>query len=436
MSEKNKRNMHPKWSYSTNIYEVNLRQYTLEGTFEAFGKHLPRLKDMGVKTLWFMPIYPISEKGRLGQLGSYYAVQNYTETNPEFGTLQDFKKLVKEAHEMGFKVILDFVANHTGNDHDWTASHPEYYTYDDQNELRHPHGWSDVAELNYDVPELRVSMIDTLKFWIKECDIDGYRCDMAHLVPLDFWIQAKKKLSRYKSNFLWLAECEEPEYHEVFDATYTWRWMHASEEFYHHKMNLQSLLTVLYKSVTEFPADGFRMYFTSNHDENSWNGTEYEKYGDAAALFAVFSCTWNGIPMVYSGQELPNTKRLKFFEKDPIEWQERIELHDFYKTLLTLHSTSKALRAGDISVLTEIISHPEDHKVFSYLRKHEKAQVLVVLNCSDQESNFIVKNISGTFRNVFGGDDIVFKDNNSVYLKPWGYLVFERISMLSDNSSK
>jgi glycosidase len=140
--------------------------------------------------------------------------------------------------------------------------------------------------------------------------------------------------------------------------------------------------------------------------------------------------------MVYSGQELPNTKRLKFFEKDPIEWQERIELHDFYKTLLTLHSTSKALRAGDISVLTEIISHPEDHKVFSYLRKHEKAQVLVVLNCSDQESNFIVKNISGTFRNVFGGDDIVFKDNNSVYLKPWGYLVFERISMLSDNSSK
>ena len=431
MSEKNKRSMHPKWSYSTNIYEVNLRQYTLEGTFEAFGKHLPRLKDMGVKTLWFMPIYPISEKGRLGQLGSYYAVQNYTETNPEFGTLQDFKKLVKDAHEMGFKVILDFVANHTGNDHVWTTTHPEYYTYDDQKELLHPHGWSDVAALNYAVPELRISMIDTLKFWIKECDIDGYRCDMAHLVPLDFWIQAKKKLSRYKDNFFWLAECEEPEYHQVFDATYTWRWMHASEEFYHHRMNLQSLLTVLYKSVTEFPADGFRMYFTSNHDENSWNGTEYEKYGDAAGLFAVFSCTWNGIPMIYSGQELPNMKRLKFFEKDPIEWQERIELHDFYKTLLTLHSTNKALRAGDISVLTEIISHPEDHKVFSYLRKHEKAQVLVILNCSDQESNFIVKNITGTFRNVFGGDDIVFKDNNSVYLKPWGYLVFERISMLS-----
>ena len=431
MSDKNKNSRHPKWSYSTNVYEVNLRQYTLEGTFEAFSKHLPRLKDMGIKTLWFMPIYPISQKGRLGDLGSYYAIQNYRETNSEFGTLDDFKKLVKDAHEMGFKVILDFVANHTGNDHEWTKTHPEYYVYDDQNELHHPHGWSDVAKLNYDVPELRLSMIDVLKFWVKECNIDGFRCDMAHLVPLDFWMQAKKKLSSTKRNLFWLAECEEPEYHKVFDATYTWRWMHASEEFYHHKMNLQSLLTVLYKSITEFPGDALRMYFTSNHDENSWNGTEYEKYGEAAGLFAVFSCTWNGIPMIYSGQELPNKKRLKFFEKDPIEWQEKFQLHDFYKTLLTLHSTNNALRGGDISVLTEIISHPEDHQVFSYLRKHEKAQVLVVLNCSDQETNFMVKNITGNFRNVFGGDDIVFKDNNFVFLKPFGYLVFERVSMLS-----
>jgi len=431
MSEKNKNFDHPKWSYSTNVYEVNLRQYTLEGTFKAFEKHLARLKDMGVKTLWFMPIYPISEKGRLGGLGSYYAIQNYTETNPEFGTLEDFRKLVKQAHEMGFKVILDFVANHTGNDHVWTSNHPEYYNYEENNELKHPHGWSDVTELNYENQDLRVSMIDSMKFWIKECDIDGFRCDMAHLVPLDFWAQAKKKLARYKSNLFWLAECEVPEYHKVFDATYTWRWMHATEEFYHHKMNLQSMLTVLYKSMTEFPATALRMYFTSNHDENSWNGTEYEKYGDAAKLFAVFSCTWNGIPMIYSGQELPNKKRLKFFEKDPIMWEENIDLHQFYKTLLTLHSSNRCLRAGDISVLTEIISHPDDHKVFSYLRKHEKAEVLVILNCSKQPTEFIVNNVRGIFRNVFGGDDIHFTKNNSVHLQAWGFLVFERISMYS-----
>lgn len=431
MSNKQKNNVHPKWSYSTNIYEVNLRQYTLEGTFEAFSQSLPRLKDMGVKTLWFMPITPISKKDRLGELGSYYAVQNYTDTNPEFGTLEDFKKLVTKAHDMGFKIILDFVADHTGNDHAWITEHPEFYNYEENNELLHPHGWSDVSKLNFDVPELREYVIDAMKFWVKEYDIDGFRCDMAHLVPLDFWEQAKKKLSKYKDNLFWLGECEVPAYHKVFDATYTWRWMHASEEFYHNRMNLQSLITVLYKSVTEFPCNAFRTYFTSNHDENSWNGTEFEKYGDAAQLFAVFSATWNGIPMIYSGQELPNKKRLRFFEKDVIEWQDKFELHDFYKTLLTLHSTNKSLRAGDTEVFTQIISHPDDHQVFSYLRKHETDEVLVILNCCGEGMNFQVKNVKGVFRNVFGGDDINFDSNGNVYINAWGYLVFEKIDMLS-----
>ncbi len=431
MPDKHVNHTHPKWSYSNNLYEVNLRQYTLEGTFEAFSKSLPRLKDMGVKVLWFMPITPISKKDRLGELGSYYAVQNYTETNPEFGSIDDFKKLVKESHELGFRVILDFVADHTGNDHAWIIEHPEFYYYEDNNELHHPHGWNDVSKLNFDVPELREHVIDAMKFWVKECDIDGYRCDMAHLVPLDFWIQAKRKLAKCKEHLFWLGECEEPEYHKVFDATYTWRWMHASEEFYHQRMNLQSLLTVLYKSVTEFPCNALRAYFTSNHDENSWNGTEYEKYGDAAQLFAVFSCTWNGIPLIYSGQELPNKKRLKFFEKDTIEWQERFELHNFYKTLLTLHSTNRSLRAGDSEVLTQIISHPDDHQIFSYLRKHEEDEVLVILNCCPDGMNFQVLNVKGVFRNVFGGDDINFSVNDHVYLNAWGYLVFERVRMLS-----
>ena len=253
---------------------------------------------------------------------------------------------------------------------------------------------------------------------------------MAHLVPLDFWTEAKKKVAKVKDDLFWLAECEDPQYHKVFDATYTWEWMHASQEFYHHQMGLQSLLTILYKSVTEFPCNAIRTYFTSNHDENSWNGTEYEKYGDAAKLFAVFSCTWNGIPMIYSGQEMPNKKRLKFFEKDVIEWQEKFQLHDFYKTLLTLHSSNPALRAGDGNVLTQIISHPDDHQVFSYLRKHDENQVLVVLNCSPGAMNFNIKGVKGIFRNVFGGEDINLDINKDVYLHPWGYLVFEKIRML------
>ena len=429
MSKKKKDNVHSSWSYNTNIYEVNTRQYTPEGTFAAFAKNLPRLRDMGVETLWFMPITPISEKDRLGSLGSYYAIQDYKAINPEFGTLDDFKNLVDEAHNLGFKIIIDFVADHTGNDHPWLKEHPEFFVRDQNNNVIHPHGWSDVSQLNYDVPEVWTYMIDVLKFWVKECDLDGFRCDMAHLVRLDFWIEAKKKLSKVKDNLFWLGECEVPAYHQVFDATYTWRWMHASQEFYQHKMNLQSLLTVLYKSVTEFPCTAMRVYFTSNHDENSWNGTEYEKYGDATQLLAVFSCTWNGIPMIYSGQELPNKKRLKFFDKDQIDWDGHFELQQFYKILLTLKSNNKALRAGDPNVSTQIVSHPDDHRVFAYLRKHKKGQVLTILNFCSEGLDFEVINVDGVYRNVFGGDDINFKATPNVYLNAWGYLVFERIDI-------
>jgi len=431
MSKKKSKKKHPAWSYSANIYEVNVRQYTMEGTFNAFSKHLPRLKDMGVQVLWFMPVLPISEKGRLGTLGSYYAAKNYEEINTEFGTADDFKSLIKEAHDMGFKVLMDFVANHAGNDHAWIQEHPDFFVKEENGDFFHPHGWSDVSQINYEVPEVWKDMTKVLKFWIKEYDVDGFRCDMAHLVPLEFWKYAKKKTSKLKDDLFWLGECQVPEYHEVFDATYTWKWMHASEQFCHHQMNLHSLLTVLYKSMTEFPCTAMRVYFTSNHDENSWNGTEYEKYGDAAKLMAVFSCTWDGIPLIYSGQELPNKKRLKFFEKDQIDWTGKFQLHDFYKTLLTLKATNKALRAGDPEVLTQIISHPEDERVFAYLRKYKSSQVFVILNFSDQGLNFQVKNVQGLFRNLFWNDDVDFEQKPLVWLHPWDYLVFEKIPMLS-----
>jgi glycosidase len=434
MAGKKINHSHPKWSYSTNIYEVNVRQYTPEGTFNAFSKHLPRLKDMGVQVLWFMPITPISENGRLGTLGSYYAAKDYEKINPEFGTKEDFKSLVKEAHEMGFKIILDFVADHTGNDHPWVAEHPEYFIQDENKEIVHPHGWSDVSQLNYEVPNVWKKMTDVLKYWITEYDVDGFRCDMAHLVPLDFWAHAKKKTAKLKDDLFWLGECEVPEYHKVFDATYTWKWMHASEDFYHKKISLQSMLTILYRSNIEFPCDAQRVYFTSNHDENSWNGTTAEKYGNALKLFAVFSCTWNGIPLIYSGEELPNFKRLKFFEKDQIDWNPNVELHTFYKTLLTLKSNNKSLRAGDPDVINKLISHPDDPHIFAYLREYKSSQVFVILNCSDDNLNFIVKNVFGVFRNVFGGEDVNFDTNNTVYLNAWGYLVFERVQMLSKDS--
>lgn len=418
--------MHPKWSSQANVYEVNLRQYSEEGTINAFLKSLPRLHDMGIKVLWFMPLTSVGKEGRKGTLGSYYAISNYREVNPEFGTLDDFKKLVEAAHELDMKVIVDMVFNHTANDHHWVKDHPDYYNYHPDGCIIHPHGWDDTSELNFENKDLWQSLLEVLKFWLKECHIDGYRCDMAHLVPLEFWLWAREKMMKEKEDLFWLAECEESLYHLAFDATYTWRWMHASEEFIQGRMSLVHLAMVLYRSVTEFPCSALRLYFTTNHDENSWNGTEYEKYGDAAALFAVFTCTWNAIPLIYSGQELPNRKRLKFFEKDPIEWTENIALHDFYKTLLTLKSNNPALCSGDPRVFTRILSHPDDEHVFAFSRKNGIYEVIVILNCCSWHHDFEISETSGAFRNVFGGDDIHMETTYNVHLLPWGYLVYER----------
>lgn len=420
---------HPDWSFNSNIYEVNVRQYTAEGTFAAFAEHLPRLRDMGIEILWFMPTTPISLKDRKGTLGSYYAVQNYIQTNPEFGSVADFRELVEKAHRLGCKVIIDWVANHTGNDNIWMERHPDFFCYDDHTkQIIHPHGWEDVSKLNFDNNAMQEAMIEAMKFWIMQTDIDGYRCDMAHLVQLDFWRKAKAELAKVKPGLFWLAECEEPDYHQVFDATYTWQWMHKSEEFMKNNGSPEMLFDVLRHYDQSFPRDAFRVFFTSNHDENSWNGTEYEKYGRAAKLFAVFSCTWNGLPMIYSGQELPNRKRLKFFEKDQIEWSADFELHDFYKILLQLRKNNDALHAGDTSVITWKIATGHDDKIFAFSRSRGNANgILVILNFSPEAVNADLKNINGEYKNVFTDENLVAVTELNVRVEPWGYYVFEKI---------
>ncbi|MEP6514207.1 MAG: alpha-amylase family glycosyl hydrolase, partial [Parafilimonas sp.] len=275
------------WSKDANIYEVNVRQYTKEGTFAAFAKCLPRLKDMGVEILWLMPVTPISVEKRQGTLGSYYSCSDYLSVNPEFGTLDDFKNLVKQVHELNMKIIIDWVANHTGWDHVWVMEHADWYIKNEEGNFTEENNWIDVIDLNYENNDMRAAMIDAMKFWIENCDIDGFRCDMAHLVPLDFWRDARKQCDKIKSLF-WLAESDVELYHEVFDVTYAWHWMHTTENMMTGKATLQDVKDVLLK----MPSGIKKLYFTSNHDENSWNGTEYEKYGDAAYTMAVFACTW------------------------------------------------------------------------------------------------------------------------------------------------
>ncbi|MFT3702403.1 MAG: alpha-amylase family glycosyl hydrolase [Agriterribacter sp.] len=416
------------WRYNTNVYEVNLRQYTNEGTFNAFLENLPRLKAMGVKTLWFMPITPIAKERMKGTMGSYYACSDYTAINPEFGTLEDFKNLVKKAHEYGFKVIIDWVANHTGWDHVWTKTHPEYYEKESNGAFKAASGMDDIIELDFYNPALVTAMIEAMQYWVKECDIDGFRCDLAAWVELHFWKSARPALDKLKPLF-WLGEfdaIDNPDYMEVFDAAYAWQWMHKTEAFYKNERNMNALVELLLKYNAVYPDGTTGLYFTSNHDENSWNGTEYDKYGDMALALAVFSFTWNGIPLIYSGQELPNNKRLQFFDKDVIEWNGKYQMEDFYKKLLELHSKNTALVAGNSQSKTILLTIETDKNILAYIRKNGSSSVLVLLNLSPYPSRFSINdnNLSAAFTELFTAETRNLDTDKQFELNEWGYKVY------------
>lgn len=417
-----------KWVASTNIYEVNIRQYTPESSFNAFARSLPRLKDMGVEALWLMPIHPIGILNRKGTLGSYYSIADFKAVNPEFGTDTDFKNLVKLTHDLGMKVILDWVANHAAWDNVWTRSNPEYFVRDEDGNFKAPYDWTDVIQIDHSNAGEQDAMIDAMQYWVTEFDIDGFRADLAHLTPLSFWKKARTAIEPLKPDLFWLAESEEVNYHEVFDATFTWEWMHTTENYYKGKAGFSNLYDVLTKYDASFPGQAHRLYFTSNHDENTWNGTGIEKYGDMLKCLTVFNCTWNGIPLIYSGEEIPDTKRLQFFEKDTIKWTGEYQFHDFYKTLLTLRKNNPALRSGDPAVATFHILTEGGKNVMAYLRKNDLCEVLVFLNLSKEAVSFIIKDllINNEYRNVFAGPVHNFNTGSFVKMQAWEYLVFER----------
>ena len=415
------------WAHRANIYEVNVRQYTKEGTLASFAAHLPRLADMGVTVLWFMPITPIASKGRLGSLGSYYACCDYKAINEEFGTEGDFIAVVHAAHALGMKVMIDWVANHTGQDHVWTTSNPNFYMQDTQGNFTERNGWTDVIDLNYNNRDMRTVMIAAMRYWVDTFGIDGFRCDMAHLVPLDFWVAARQALDTIKPLY-WLAECEDPLYFEAFDTTYAWAFMHASSSINRHEPNLTPVMEQLEWYASQ-GSNTQKLFFTSNHDENSWNGTEYEKYGVTAKAWAVFTATWGGLPLVYSGQEIPNHKRLSFFEKDELEWSLQTKqgtLHDFYKVLFSLRTQNDAVALGQ----TQMLQTPYPHSIIGFIKKHQNNIVLVLLNIS--EHNRLAFEIShplllGTFEQIFSGLQFSFSGNEKFELQAGEYLVYQLI---------
>ena len=369
----------PSFLANSNIYEVNVRQYTAEGTFKAFENHLPRLKDMGVEILWMMPIHPIGLIKRKGTLGSYYSIQNHKGINPEFGSEDDFRDLIMKVHWLGMKIIIDWVANHTSWDNVWTDTNPDFFARDSNGEFVSPYDWSDVIQIDHTNAGEQTAMIDAMKYWITEFNIDGFRADLAHLTPLPFWLKARLQLSAFKKDLIWLAETEEINYHEAFDISYTWKWMHITEEFAKGKKTLAECILVLHEYKRDFENKDLRMFYTSNHDENTWNGTEYDKYGSFAKAWAVFSMLYFSVPLIYTGQEIPNLRRLQFFEKDHLQWAENSELHEFYKTLLSLRKTNKvfkSLKIEDISIDESLIAK----NILLMSLKNEDAVVICILN--------------------------------------------------------
>ena len=418
--------IHPEWSRNSVIYEVNIRQYTPEGTFKAFEQHLPRLKELGVDILWLMPIHPIGEKNRKGSLGSYYSVRDYLGINPEFGTMDDFKSLVQKAHSLEMKVIIDWVTNHTSWDNNLVTEHPDWYIRDSAGNLVTPvRDWTDVVDLDFSKEGLREYMKNAMIYWIKEADVDGFRCDVADMVPIDFWNRSVQEVNKLKPVFM-LAEAEKPEMHDsAFNATYSWNLFKLMRAIARGDKTSLSVDSLLYSEDTLYPADAYRMRFTTNHDENCWAGTEYELFGPAAQTFAVLTFTIPGIPMIYSGQESASGKRLRFFDKDTIVWG-NYDLHVFYSTLINLKKENKALWNGSAGGSLTRLETNRNKDVYAFIREKDKNKVIVILNLTPglQSLDIHDHKIIGNYTNLFTREKIRFEDEAIFRLKPWEYLVF------------
>ena len=418
---------HPDWSVAANIYEVNLRQFTKEGTLKAFIRHMPRLRNMGVDILWFMPIQPIGKKNRKGTMGSYYSVRDYEEVDHDYGYIDEFQKVVELAHQLGMYVILDWVADHTAWDHPWVTSHPEWYAKDENGNMIAPHGWSDVVQLDYDNQDMRRAMMEAMKYWIVEADIDGFRCDVADMVPLDFWENTRKYLEKTKPLFM-LAEAEDNALLiNAFDMDFGWTLHHITNAVAKGDSSVNALEDYFNRYNAHFPEGAYIMNFTSNHDENSWNGTVRERYGEGYKTFAVLMATVPGMPLIYGGQEAGLNKRLEFFEKDVIDWK-NYPLQDFYRTLLNTKKRNQALWNGNLGGELVRVKTDHDDAVFAFTRKKYESAVFVILNLTGETQNITLKgkDYTGKYTNIFNNEKVTFIEDHQLQLKPWDYRVYEK----------
>ena len=420
----------PDWVKNATIYELNIRQFSQEGTFKAIEKQLPRLKKMGINIIWLMPVQPIGVVNRKGSLGSYYSVKDYLKVNPEFGTDEDFRSLVKAIHSQGMYVILDWVANHSSWDNPLATQHPEWYTKSREGRFQ-PTPWrdyDDIIDFDYSQPGLRKYMTEALKFWVKEYDIDGYRCDVASFVPIDFWENARKELDAIKPVFM-LAEAEDKELHRrAFDATYNWTLWNILHQIAINNKSVKTLgEAYIAEHVSIFPKEGIRMNFIDNHDKNSWEGNQYSNFGPALKAATVFTTMMDGMPMVYNGQEAGLNRSLLFFEKDPIVWKKH-ENEALYTTLFALKHKNQALWNGNRGGEMVRIMNDKMDQIISFVREKNGDKVITFINLSMEkvQVNFDTSYDSGNYTNLFTGKPQRISEKMTITMEPWEYLVLHQ----------
>ncbi|MCJ8153011.1 alpha-amylase family glycosyl hydrolase [Chryseobacterium sp. SSA4.19] len=417
----------PEWVKNATIYELNIRQFSEEGSFKAIEKQLPRLKKMGIDIIWLMPVHPIGEIHRKGTLGSYYSVKDYYSVSSEFGTEEDFRHLVSAIHQQDMYVILDWVANHTSWDNEMVIKHPEWYRKSRKDTFQSTRwrDYDDIIELDYRHPELREYMTEALKFWISEYDIDGYRCDIASFVPIDFWENARTELETIRPVFM-LAEAEDRELHrKAFDATYNWTLWNILHQIAMNERNVKTLTEAyIAEHVSIFPKEGIRLNFIDNHDKNSWEGNPYSNFGDALKAATVFTVMMDGMPLVYNGEEAGLNRSLEFFEKDPIEWKSH-ENEALYTTLFALKHKNQALWNGRYGGEMVRIMNDRMDQVISFVREKNGDRVLTFINFSKQSLivQFDTSFDTGLYTNLFTETQKNISETLIMTMDPWEYVV-------------
>ncbi len=426
---------HPAWSRRATIYEINVRQYTPEGTFAALLPHLARIRALGIDAIWLMPIQPIGVKNRKGVLGSYYSVRDYRAVNPEFGTTADVVRVVAEAHRLGMKVLLDWVPNHTAYDHPWITEHPDWYEHKPDGSIHnardnegHETDWTDVAELDYGNRDMRRAMIADMRYWLDAAKVDGFRCDVAGGVPEDFWRDARDELARGRPAFFMLAEAEGPKYYDAFDMTYGWSLWDLMVDVSKGKKPASAYAAYFARQDSVLPPDGYVMTFTTNHDKNSWDGTEFELMGANNAPSYVLAATGSrSLPMLYSGQEVTLNKRLRFFERDTIDWRGPSRAA-FFRRVFELKHTQPALEAGAAGGAQRTLATSDSGRVYAFTRTRGPNTVLVAVNYGDGPARVTYAGLErpGDYADWFDGTRVTLGAGGALELPAHGYRVLVR----------